>query len=104
MTRRFLVHFCLILLFAFTQAEVITHEISHLSDSTQQSQQDKKTPHHQCERCIGFSNAAASGLSSYFVFSVTPVANSYLSLSSQDFTILAIFPYQARAPPHSLTA
>jgi hypothetical protein len=103
MLQRFLIHFSLVLLFAFTQIGIATHEISHSSEK-QQSQQDKNTHGSQCEKCISYANAAASGLAHAFVFDVATTNNSFevgLFTRSQSSTTFA---YSARAPPSSIQA
>lgn len=99
MLHRIFVHLSLALLFALTQMGVATHEISHFSDLTQQSQQHKNTPNHQCEQCISHAGIESALSSPAFVFAlqqtvfITPVSfNAYFfSVTSQH--------YAARAPP-----
>ena len=54
MLQRLFIHVSLVMLFAFTQMGIATHEISHFADLTQQNQQHKNTQNHQCEQCISY--------------------------------------------------
>jgi len=99
MLHRLFIHVSLVVLFAFTQMSIATHEISHLADLTQQSQQHKNTPNHQCEQCISHAGIESGLAPQTFAFalqqavSIVPVSlESYLfSTTSQH--------YAARAPP-----
>lgn len=101
MLHRFFVHLSFVMLFAFTQMGIATHEISHLADLTQQNQQHKNTPHYQCEQCISHAGIE-SGLSSQpFVFAPQQtVSTSPVSLKSHFFSITSQH-YAARAPPQN---
>ncbi len=111
MLHRFFIHFSLVILFAFTQMGVATHEISHLSDynqqnqenqhSNQQSKQDKQAPNHQCQQCISHADIesalAASAILLVFNQSLSaPVSDSHFS-----FFNLLNRAYSARAPPQT---
>jgi hypothetical protein len=104
MLQRFFIHFSLVILFAFTQMGVATHEISHFSDynqQNQQSKQDKQAPNHQCEQCISHADVE-SGLASNAILlalgqsASAPVSDSYFS-----FFNLPHRAYSARAPPQT---
>ncbi|MES2547089.1 MAG: hypothetical protein V4575_05235 [Pseudomonadota bacterium] len=107
MLHRFFVHFSLVVLFAFTQMGVATHEISHFSDLIQHTQQDSKSkqdqqaPNHKCEQCLGHANAASGLAASNFVFAAhqsvsLPVTDCYFS-----YLHLPYRAYSARAPPQT---
>ena len=52
MLRRYLLSFCLVLLFALGQHGAAVHEISHLADLAPTSQQQDKAPHSPvCDKC-----------------------------------------------------
>lgn len=97
MLQRTFIHVCLILLFAFTQMGVATHEISHFTD--EQQQQDKNHQQSQCEQCLVLSHAASAPLAYSFVFASTPLEQLYFAeLSASAFSRTATL-YSARAPP-----
>ncbi len=104
MLQRFLIHFSLVLLFAFTQMGIATHEISHFSDNNNQTQQGKNSHGSQCEKCTSYANAAASGLAHAFVFNVAHTVNSFEAGYQADFQSTPHLAYSARAPPHSTLA
>lgn len=99
MLHRLFLHVSLVVLFAVTQMGIATHEISHLNDLTQQNQQHKNTPNHQCEQCISHAGIESGISSQPFIFalqqavSVAPISVSpyFFSTTSQH--------YAARAPP-----
>ncbi|MES2501181.1 MAG: hypothetical protein V4545_01150 [Pseudomonadota bacterium] len=107
MLHRFFIHFSLVILFAFTQMGVATHEISHLSDLSQHTQQDSKSkqdkqaPNHQCEQCISHADVENGLATSAFVLANSssvslPVTETYFS-----FFNLPNRAYSARAPPQT---
>lgn len=101
MLQRFFVNFSLVLLFAFTQMGIVTHEISHLSELTQQGQQHKNTPNHQCEQCISHAGIESGLASKAFVFALQPAASIVpVSLKSYFFATTSQH-YAARAPPQN---
>lgn len=99
MLHRLFIHVSLVVLFAFTQMGIATHEISHLGDLTQQNQQHKNAPNHQCELCISHAGIEGGVSSHPFAFalqqsvSIAPVSSKpyFFSTTSQH--------YAARAPP-----
>lgn len=99
MLQRFFVHLSLIMLFAFTQMGIVTHEISHLGDLTQQNQQHKNTSNHQCEQCISHAGIESGLASQVFVFALQQaVLIAPVSLKSYFFSTTSRH-YAARAPP-----
>lgn len=99
MLQRVAIHLALILLFAFTQIGVATHEISHVFDTKSHNQQHKNTAAEQCEQCISYAKVASGLQLSAFVIPeisalTTAVTNRYFSIQSYPSTA-----YTARAPP-----
>ena len=101
MLQRLFVHLSLALLFALTQMNVATHEISHLDDFTQHSQQDKNTPNHQCEQCIGHADIANGMPSQAFNFAIVHSTLITPADSRSQFLTTNHHSYSARAPPLS---
>ncbi len=101
MLHRFIVHLSLVVLFAFTQMGIVTHEISHLADLTQQSQQHKNTANHQCEQCISHAGIENSLGSQTFVFALQQaISIAELSFKAHFFSTTSQH-YAARAPPQT---
>lgn len=99
MLHRTFVHLWLILLFAFTQMVVATHEISHLADKQEQHHQDKNHQQNQCEQCLILSHATNASTAHSFVLVNSPIKQIYLSgLTAISASHIAT-PYSARAPP-----
>jgi len=104
MLQRYVINFALVFLFAFTQMGVATHEISHLTDASQHSNQNSKTqPKHsaaeQCSQCISYAKVASGLQLSAFAIPViatdsTAVASQFVSFESTSTSV-----YAARAPP-----
>lgn len=57
MLKRFHVYLLWVWLFALMQTGLVTHEISHLKELTQQSQPDKKTGSEPCTLCVSAAHA-----------------------------------------------
>jgi hypothetical protein len=108
MLQRYVIHLALIFLFAFTQMGVATHEISHLTDASQHSQQDpksqsKQTAAEQCAQCINYAKVASGLELSAFkipVISADPIAVTTHLLSFESTFTSA---YAARAPPQIIS-
>lgn len=108
MLQRYVIHLALIFLFAFTQMGVATHEISHLTDASQHSQQDPKSQSkqaaaEQCSQCISYAKVANGLQLSAFETpliraDLTAVTSYFLSFQSA-FTSA----YAARAPPQIIS-
>ena len=99
MLERFILHFALVFLFAFTQLGIATHEISHLNEFNKHSQQDKKAPAEPCSKCLSYSQVASSLQSQAFTLpnieaGFTPTSSYYFNTQSSLQTA-----YAARAPP-----
>lgn len=104
MLQRYVIHFALVFLFAFTQMGVATHEISHLTDANQHTRQDSKSqPKHnaaeQCSQCISYAKVA-SGLQ-LSAFTIPVIAADSTAITSQFVSFQSTFTsaYSARAPP-----
>jgi len=104
MLQRYVIHFALVFLFAFTQMGVATHEISHLTDASQHTRQDSKSqPKHnaaeQCSQCISYAKIA-SGLQ-LSAFSIPAIGAGSTAIASQLLSFQSTFTsvYSARAPP-----
>ena len=104
MLQRYVIHFTLIFLFAFTQMGVVTHEISHLADAKPHTQQEQKssskhTTAEQCEQCIHYAKVANGLQLSAFVIPLIStdltIAVNHSSSSQSYFSSV----YSARAPP-----
>jgi len=99
MLQRLALHLSLILLFAFTQIGVATHEISHLTDGDTQHQQDQNNHQNQCEQCLSYSHAAVADIAPVFTFDFTPAEQIFTaSVFVSSFSAATSF-YSARAPP-----
>ena len=99
MFMRFAANFALIFLFAFAQVGAVTHEISHISDYTKHSQQDKNTHGEQCKQCISYAEVAGGLVGKTFVSPIINhhfIAEAHYHFSSHSFLNT---PYSARAPP-----
>lgn len=104
MLQRIFIHLSLVLLFAFTQMGVATHEISHLTDNNQQHQQDQNNTESQCEQCLSYSHAAVADLAPAFTFLVAPAEHIFTASEFTSTLSANLSFYSARAPPtHSQT-
>ena len=105
MFQRLFLNFLLFFIFACTQIGVITHEISHVSEQTQQthhSNPEKNTATDQCGQCIS-SAQAASGLPTQAF--LVHFNQAHYQLTTPYVAYLAsvlIASYSARAPPIAL--
>lgn len=104
MLQRYVIHFALIFLFAFTQIGVAAHEISHLTDAKAHTQQDQKssskhTAAEQCEQCIHYAKVAnALHISG---FAIPAISSDAIITDSHSTDVQSRFSsaYRARAPP-----
>ena len=108
MLHRFFIHFSLVILFAFTQMGVATHEISHLSDYNQQNQQSnkqsgqhKQAPNHQCQQCISHADVESALAASAILLVFNQSLSAPDSDSHSSFFNLLNRAYSARAPPQA---
>lgn len=98
MLQRVFIHLSLILLFAFTQMGIATHELSHLSDN-KQHQQDQNHHESQCEQHLVYNHAATADVGHSFVFNSSPT--DYIFAAEAPTLSVAALPTfnSARAPP-----
>ncbi|WP_026295598.1 DUF2946 family protein [Methylophilus methylotrophus] len=105
MLKRFYVSFLLAFLFAIAQTGMVTHEISHIQELTQQSQPDKNHQGNEsCTLCISLAHAAGA-LTQSPQWSLPPQASFPLStaiITAVSTSRVAI--YSARAPPFIISA
>lgn len=104
MLQRYVIHFALVFLFAFTQIGVATHEISHLTDASQHSQQDTKSQSkqaaaEQCSQCISYAKVANGLQLSAFEIPVISAGSTAAVNYFSNFKALTSSAYSARAPP-----
>lgn len=104
MFRKVVVHLSLLVLFAFVQFGLTTHELSHYASSAAgQSQKDKSSAAEQCSLCIGLSHVAHGMASTAIqVLATLPVFVLAIYVIVRTTTLQAT-PYLARAPPLSLS-
>lgn len=113
MLKRYVIHFALVFLFAFTQMGVVTHEISHITNTNQHSQQEsdqqnpksqsKQSAAEQCEQCLNYAKVASGlGLS---VFEIPPIITNPVTICSPGFSFQSSITsaYAARAPPQIIS-
>ncbi len=103
MLKRYAVHFALIVLFAFTQISLAAHEISHVNEFKQHSQQDKKAASEPCAQCLSYAQVAGAIVPDGVVLAHF---NASFSLhASQHFNALSKShsAYAARAPPQKIS-
>ena len=102
MLQRIFIHLSFILLFAFTQMGVVTHEISHLTKPAQQTQPDKNSAAETCGQCIAYAQTASGVPAQTFVIPQSlaqfQLATAYVAQLESVLTS----PYSARAPPSIL--
>lgn len=104
MLKRFYVYFLLAFMFTMSQTGIVTHEISHIKELTQQSQPDKKQGNEPCTLCISIAHAAGA-LTQTPQWSLPPQTS--FTLSSAVVTAIQtsrVAVYCARAPPFFISA
>jgi hypothetical protein len=101
MLQRLFVHISLVLLFAFTQIGVATHEISHFNKPAQQTQPDKNTAAEQCGQCIAYAQSANALPTHHFVIPLSEAQFQLATAQVAQLTSRLTSPYSARAPPFS---
>lgn len=100
MLHRVIIHIGLIVLFAFTQIGVVTHEISHLNE-TEQHQEEQHNHNSQCKQCLSDSHANIADLASVFSFELNPAEHLFTSKAlTNSLSVTSAF-YSARASPIS---
>jgi hypothetical protein len=103
MLQRFFIHLALIVLFAFTQMGVATHEISHIADTAKHSQQDKSKVAEQCGQCISYAKLASGLQLSAFVIPAILSGSLVESIYNAATQAPALVAYKARAPPQIIS-
>ena len=107
MLQRYLLNFVLVFLFAFAQIGVAAHEISHITNAEQHSQQQgsksKNTVAEQCAQCLSYAKVATGlGAEAIALPSVNiDVLADTVYCSSFSSTLLCA--YGARAPPRTIS-
>ena len=101
MLHRMIIHLSLIILFAFTQIGVVTHEISHLSES-EQHQEDQHNHSSECKQCLSDNHASEANLARAFSFEISPAEYTFAATALSSNSTATWFFYSARAPPTSL--
>ena len=99
MLQRFILHLSLVMLFALTQMGVAMHEISHLNDVNQHSEQDKSAPNHQCEQCIGHADLSNGLAFNTYDFAIIRSDSIAIISETSHFAHTQLHSYSARAPP-----
>lgn len=104
MLKRYAVHFALIVLFAFTQIGLTTHEISHVNELSQHSQQQhKKAASEPCAQCLSYAQVAHGFTSaSYSLTAISAGFAQHTKHYSKPASALARA-YAARAPPQKIS-
>ncbi|MEY3861681.1 MAG: hypothetical protein RIR60_47 [Pseudomonadota bacterium] len=104
MLKRYAVHFALVVLFALTQIGLSTHEIKHVNELSQHSQQQhKKAANEPCAQCLSYAQVA-HGLSSAS-YSLAAISAGFAQHSNQPFqpSSALVRAYAARAPPQTIS-
>ena len=98
MLRRLLLTFTLALLFGLGQQGAATHAISHLADYQQDQQQDKSS-HIPCDKCVVYASLASAVASP--IFALPPATHIHTASPNQTQRAESAthLPYSARAPP-----
>lgn len=95
----------LFIIFAFVQIGVLTHEISHfgeLSQQTHHSNPDKKSATDQCGQCIASAQAASGLPTQAFVLHVNQAQYQLTTPYVAYLASVLVASYSARAPPLTL--
>jgi len=106
MLQRYLINFALIFLFAFAQMGVVAHEISHLNNNDQHSQQDSKSKNtvaEQCAQCLSYAKVASGLQPTAFNLPVVQADSAAITSYFSNFKSTLSCAYGARAPPQTLS-
>lgn len=106
MLQRYLINFALIFLFAFAQMGVAAHEISHLSNNDQHTQQDSKSKNtvaEQCAQCLSYAKVASGLQPTAFNLPVVQAESTAINSYFSNFTSTLSCAYGARAPPQYIS-
>lgn len=105
MLQRYLLNFVLIFLFAFAQIGVAAHEISHLTNGDQHTQQQdsksKNTVAEQCAQCLSYAKVASGLASPTFNLPIISAGTVADSVYFSSFNSTLVCAYGARAPPQT---
>ncbi|WP_020183497.1 hypothetical protein [Methylotenera sp. 1P/1] len=99
MLHKLVLHVVLVVLFAFTQIGAATHEISHFSNTTQQTLPDQHTSPDQCSQCLAYAQSAAGTLVHTFTIPLLQATFQLAVAFVQPHLSTAPATYRARAPP-----
>jgi hypothetical protein len=105
MFSRVFIQLGLVLIFAFTQIGVLTHEISHINELTEQSDHsnpDKNTAKEQCGQCIGSAQVTSSLPTQAFEFHLNQAQYQLTKPYVAYLASVLVSSYSARAPPLAL--
>lgn len=113
MLQRYIIHLALVFLFAFTQIGVATHEISHITDPGQHSQQEpsqqdqksqsKQSVAEQCAQCLNYAKVASGLESADFEIPAIKAASIEIGIQGSGFQSAFTSAYAARAPPQIIS-
>jgi len=104
MLKRYCLNFILVVLFAFTQMGVISHEISHFKQLTHQNKTDKNTTSEQCGQCIAYAQLANTAPANVFIIPIIEAEFHFATAHVANLTTRLSAPYSARAPPFTQKA
>lgn len=100
MLRRYFTYFIFALLFALTQQAAVTHEISHIADTQQNSKKQEKTTHlNFCEKCMNYGELANGIAAKHFNINLPTFNFTLNSFIAYQHTSIRPTVYAARAPP-----
>ena len=105
MFSRVFIQLGLVLIFAFTQIGVLTHEISHINELTEQSDHsnpDKNKAKEQCGQCIGSAQVTSSLPTQAFEFHLNQAQYQLTKPYVAYLASVLVASYSARAPPLAL--
>lgn len=100
MLKRFYLGMVMAVLFAISQAGIITHAISHYPEQTQQSQPDQDQHSNElCSLCLSFAHVAGAMPATTMLFQADTA--SAISITAHALSIFQLVRtvYAARAPP-----
>ena len=103
MLKRYAVHFALIVLFAFTQIGLAAHEISHVNEFKQHSQQDKKAAAEPCAQCLSYAQVAGAIVPDGIVLAHFDASFSLDAFQHFNALSKSHSAYAARAPPQKIS-
>jgi len=103
MLQRYLLNFVLIFLFAFAQIGVAAHEISHIINGDQHTEQQqsksKNTVAEQCAQCLSYAKVASGLATDSLTVPTISVDVKADTVYASNFISTLLCAYGARAPP-----